>query len=53
MSTSTAISLASSVVSTLQSDLSGVLPIIFPFVIAVALLFGGYKVVKSAYHRVF
>ncbi len=53
MSVNTATELASSTVATLQSTLSGSIPALFPTIIAVAILFAGYGILKRLYHSRF
>lgn len=53
MDQGTATALASSTIQTLQSTLSGVVPVLYPAGIAVSLLFGGYALIKGWYHRTF
>lgn len=53
MNDSVAANLASSTVANLQSTLAGSIPVLFPVMIAVAVLFGGYRILKSLYHSRF
>lgn len=41
------------IVQVLQSQLSGVVPVLYPAGLAIALLFGGYYLIKGWYHRTF
>lgn len=41
------------IVPVLQSTLSGAIPVLFPVILAVSILFGGYAILKALYHSRF
>lgn len=49
----TGLTACNNMVGCLSATLSGVIPVLFPVMIAVAVLFGGYAILKGLYHSRF